>query len=84
MIPVPSRVVDRQIALALDPGDVRHRYVSTMLLMRCRACHREYFYDVKEIVQVEGAPRCFGDHLRRHPHAAPRVAPGPQSIARGR
>lgn len=70
MIPVPSHLVDRRIVLAEDPTDVRHRYVSTLLNLRCRACHREYFYDVQEIVQVEGIPRSFADGMPHH-HSHP-------------
>jgi hypothetical protein len=66
MIPVPVHVLDRQIVLAEDPSDLGHRYVSTLLNLRCRACHREYFYDVKEVMQVEGMPRSFADGMRRH------------------
>jgi hypothetical protein len=73
MIPVPAHVLDRQIVLAEDPCDVGHRSLSTLLNLRCRACHREYFYHVKEVVQAEGIPRSFAEDMRRHHRRA--VAP---------
>lgn len=72
IIPVPGHLVNRQIMVAEDPSDPRHRYVSTLLNLRCRACHREYFYDVEEIIQAEGIPRSYADGMpRRHRHASP-------------
>jgi hypothetical protein len=56
-IPVPDRVLSRQIAISdvqVDPG--RH-YISTLLNIRCRACRKEYFYNVREIVDVDDPPR---------------------------
>ena len=60
-IPVPGRV-SRQIS-AVGESDASGRYVSSLLNLRCRACHKEHFYDVSEARQIEGSPRPFA-----HPH----------------
>lgn len=68
IIPVPAHVLDRQIAIAEDPSDARHQYVSTLLNLRCLACFREYFYDVDEIVRVEESPQPVSA-ATAHPHS---------------
>jgi DNA-directed RNA polymerase subunit RPC12/RpoP len=61
-IPVPARVT-RQIT-AQDDTNAAGRYLSTLLNLRCRACHTEYFYDVREVSQLQGAPHPFASHTR--------------------
>jgi hypothetical protein len=84
-IPVPGRPLGRQIVLAEDQSDPGERYVTTLLNLRCRACCREYFYDVGEIISVEASPRPFlhsahayGLHdltPARHPRHGPHHGP---------
>lgn len=69
IIPVPRHVVDRQIAIAEDTSDAQHRYISTLLNLRCRACFREYFYDVDEIAHIDESRRPASGTAPR-PHAA--------------
>lgn len=79
-IPVPGRVLGRQIVVAEGQWDPGGRYVSTLLNLRCRACCKEYFYDVGEIISVDASPRPFlhSAHaytlhdltLERHPRSA--------------
>lgn len=54
-IPVPARVT-RQIADQEKPEAERY-YVSTLFNLRCRACHKEHFYDLSEAREIEGKPR---------------------------
>ncbi len=70
-IPVPSRV-SQQITVERE-SESAGQYVSTLLNLRCRACHKEYFYDVTQVSEVEGTPRPFATHSgferpAHHPH----------------
>jgi len=60
-IPVPDRVA-RQVTVEGE-SDAGGLYVSSLLNLRCRTCHKEHFYDVSEAQQIEGSPRSFA-----HPH----------------
>jgi hypothetical protein len=80
-IRVPERVLGRQIVVAEDRTEPEGRYVTTLLNLRCRACCKEYFYDVGEIISIEAPTRSFprstcSDRLHdltpeRHPRAGP-------------
>jgi hypothetical protein len=76
-IPVPARAT-RQIA-AEGESEAAGRYLSTLLNLRCRACHKEYFYDVNEASQVEGTPRPFAH--ARHGHSVYHLHPGLARVA---
>jgi len=73
-IPVPARLMNRQIIVADDDSNPLGRYVSTLLNLRCRACLAEHFYDASEICEMERRPQPFSrfhsDHSisRRSPH----------------
>jgi hypothetical protein len=56
-IRVPEHLMSRQILVAEDDSDPASRYVSTLLNLRCKACRKEYFYDVTEICELEAQPR---------------------------
>jgi len=55
MIALPDHVLDRQIAIVGSQSNPADQHISTLLNIRCRACRKEYFYDVREIIQVEEA-----------------------------
>jgi hypothetical protein len=57
MIALPDHVLDRQIAIVDGQSNPADHHIATLLNIRCRACRKEYFYDVREIVPVEEAPR---------------------------
>jgi len=63
-IPVPARVT-RQITVEGE-SEASGRYVSILLNLRCRACHKEHFYDVNEARPVDGTPRPFVHGRRGH------------------
>ncbi|HLV94972.1 MAG TPA: hypothetical protein VKS44_07255 [Candidatus Acidoferrales bacterium] len=66
-IPVPNGVLGRQIVVAEGQSDPDGRYVSTLLNLRCRACCKEHFYDVGEIISVDPSPRPFLQSTHAYP-----------------
>jgi hypothetical protein len=68
-IPVPERLLSRQVVVSDAESNPANRHVSTLLNLRCRACRKEYFYDVSEISEYEGTPR--HTHGAAHRHSVP-------------
>jgi hypothetical protein len=55
-IPLPAKTVLKVNARA-EKADTAHPETPIVFNLRCKACEKESFYGVKDIVQIEGTPR---------------------------
>src|SRR5580692_3067041 len=55
-IPLPTKTVQKVNARA-EKADVGPTETPIVFNLRCKACEKESFYGVKDIVQMEGTPR---------------------------
>ena len=55
-IPLPAKTVQKVNARA-EKADTAPTETPIVFNLRCKACEKESFYGVKDIVQMEGTPR---------------------------
>lgn len=78
-IPVPNRLMNRQIVVADEDSHPLGHYVATLLNLRCKACLAEHFYEANEICEMERRSKAFShfqsDHsIPRRSHHGPAAA----------
>ena len=57
-IPLPTKIVQKVHARS-EKADASHPETPIVFNLRCKACEKESFYGVKDMIQIEGTPRLF-------------------------
>ncbi|HEY0701792.1 MAG TPA: hypothetical protein VGD60_03410 [Candidatus Acidoferrales bacterium] len=55
-IPLPAKTVQKVHARA-EKAEATHNDTPIVFNLRCKACEKESFYGVQDMVQIEGTPR---------------------------